>query len=163
LFSYQIIKGDLKTSDILSGELTREIGEDVGDYLFLSTLSNSNYNFTYVAAFLRITSKKEIIIIADVKSKIYGAADPELTYTITTGILENGDVLSGSLTRVVEEDAGDYVISSTLSNNNDDITFISNNLSIVQREITITADIKTKKFGDTDPVLTYQITKGSFN
>jgi hypothetical protein len=78
-----------------------------------------------------------------------------------TGDLKASDILSGELTREIREDVGNYLISSTLSKNNYDITFVSNNLSIVQREITITADIKTKKSGDTDPVLTYQITKSS--
>jgi hypothetical protein len=34
-------------------------------------------------------------------------------------------VLAGNLTRVVGEDIGDYAISSTLSSNNYDITFVS--------------------------------------
>ncbi|UAM98360.1 T9SS type A sorting domain-containing protein [Polaribacter litorisediminis] len=158
--TYTITTGSLENGDVFTGNLTREAGEDVGEYAISSTLSNNNYDITFVSNNLSIV-QKEITITADVKSKVYGETDPELTYTITTGSLENGDVFTGNLTREAGEDVGEYAISSTLSSNNYDITFESNNLSIVQREITVTADIKTKNFGDSDPVLTYQITEGS--
>jgi hypothetical protein len=35
------------------------------------------------------------------------------------------------------------------------------NLSITTRGITVTADAKTKTYGDADPSLTYQVTTGS--
>ena len=109
---------------------------------------------------LDIIVKKTITITADSKTKVYGDDDPELTYSITTGDLESGDVLAGSLTRAPGEDAGEYAITSTLSNDNYDITFVSNNLSITKKPITITADSKTKVYGDDDPELTYTITQG---
>jgi hypothetical protein len=106
-------------------------------------------------------SKKRITITAAAKTKVYGEADPELIYTITTGSLENGDVFTGGLSRVTGENVGDYIISSTLSNVNYNITFVSNNLSITQRVVIISADAKTKIVGEADPELTYAITQGN--
>ena len=65
-----------------------------------------------------------ITITADAVTKVYGESDPELTYQITSGSLVSGDVLNGSLSRAEGEDVGDYVITSTVSNANYEITFI---------------------------------------
>jgi hypothetical protein len=150
----------LEAGDVLTGGLTRVLGEDVGEYEISSTLSNDNYAITFVAAKLSIT-QKEITITADTKTKLYGAVDPAFTYQITSGSLEAGDVLTGGLTRVLGEDVGEYAISSTLSNDNYAITFVPATLGITQKEITITADTKTKLYGEVDPEFTYQITSGS--
>ncbi|SNR16245.1 BspA family leucine-rich repeat surface protein [Tenacibaculum jejuense] len=159
-FTYQITSGSLETGDVLTGSLTRIAGEDVGDYAINSSLSNSNYTITYVSDDLTITPKS-ITVTADAKSKVYGDADPSLTYQITSGSLNPGDVLTGSLTRVAGEDVGDYAISSSLSNSNYTITYVSDDLTITPKSITVTADAKSKVYGDADPSLTYQITSGS--
>ncbi len=73
-----------------------------------------------------------IEITADAKNKYVGAVDPEFTYTITSGALINGDTFSGSLSRVSGEMAGSYAINlGTLSNENYNISFVSNNLTIL--------------------------------
>jgi hypothetical protein len=69
-------------------------------------------------------------VTADAKSKAYGAADPALTYQVTTGALVGSDVLTGSLSRVAGEDVGTYAISSTLANANYDVTFVPASLTI---------------------------------
>ncbi|QTE24336.1 MBG domain-containing protein [Polaribacter cellanae] len=158
--SYQITSGSLETGDSLTGSLSRATGEDVGTYAISSTLANSNYNITFVADNLSIT-QKAITITADAKSKVYGETDPTLSYQITSGSLETGDSLTGSLSRATGEDVGTYAISSTLANSNYNITFVADNLSITQKAITITADAKSKVYGESDPTLTYQITTGS--
>src|SRR5207244_407537 len=45
--------------------------------------------------------------------------------------------------------------------NNYNLTFVSANLTINKRPITITADAKSKTYGDADSALTYQVTSGS--
>ncbi|WP_299064586.1 MBG domain-containing protein [uncultured Polaribacter sp.] len=107
-------------------------------------------------------AKIPITVTADAKSKNYGASDPALTYTITSGSLDSGDVLTGSLSRTVGETTGTYTINQgTLDNSKYDITYVSADLTINQRPITITADANSKDFGDSDPTLTYNITTGS--
>ncbi|MFT4802154.1 MAG: hypothetical protein ACI93N_001931, partial [Flavobacteriaceae bacterium] len=49
-FTYQITSGSLDAGDVLTGGLTRVLGEDVGEYAISSTLSNDNYAITFVAA-----------------------------------------------------------------------------------------------------------------
>src|SRR5207249_3433626 len=41
------------------------------------------------------------------------------------------------------------------------LTYVGNGLTIIGRAVTVTADAKSKTYGDVDPPLTYQITTGS--
>ena len=151
--TYQVT---LEGSDVLTGSLSRAAGENIGDYAIGSTLDNSNYDISFVPANLSIT-QKAVTVTADAKTKVYGSTDPALTYQVT---LEGSDVLTGSLSRAAGENRGDYAIGSTLTNTNYAITFVSDDLSITEKEITITADAKSKIYCDNDPLLTCQITSG---
>ena len=104
-----------------------------------------------------------ITVTADARSKVYGASDPVLTYTVTSGALASGDSFSGALARVSGENVGTYAITQgTLSaGSNYALTFVGANLTITARPITVTADAKSKTYGDADPALTYQVTAGS--
>src|SRR5439155_791888 len=172
--TYQITSGSLKSGDSISGALTRDAGENVGTYAIKQgTLAitdgngGNNYNLIFVGANLTI-NKRPITITAEAKSKIYGDSDPALTYQITSGSLKSGDSISGALTRDAGENVGTYAIKQgTLAisdgngGNNYDLTFIGALLTINKRPITITAEAKSKIYGDADPALTYQITSGS--
>lgn len=152
-------------SDTLSGNLSTTASQysNVGTYNITSNLSNSNYDITYVDANLTI-GQRAISITADEKLRVYGDENPELTYSITSGNLVNNDTLSGTLSTIATQysDIGNYDITSTLANSNYNITYDgANRLLVDQREITVTADAKTKTYGDTNPTLTYQITSGS--
>ncbi len=162
--TYQITNGSLAFSDAFTGNLTRVPGETLGNYAInQGTLAlTGNYNLSYISNDLTI-GRRTIEITADAKTKIYGDADPVLTYQITAGSLVVGDVFTGSLTRVAGESAGDYAIQqgSVALNANYTLNFVSNDLSITPRSLEITADSKTKTYGDVDPALTYQITNGA--
>ena len=71
-----------------------------------------------------------------------------------------GDSLRGSLTRVAGEDVGSYAIQqgTVAASANYNLTYVGANLSISQKPITVTADAKSKVYGDADPALTSQIT-----
>src|SRR5690606_40758754 len=60
---------------------------------------------SFVDGTLTIT-QRPITVTASSPSKVYGDADPALTYTITSGNLVGDDTLSGSLTRDPGEDVG---------------------------------------------------------
>lgn len=72
---------------------------------------------------------RAITLTADAKTKVYGATEPTLTYTITFGSLVLGDVLTGILTRTMGSDAGDYqILQGTLTTANNPkyaITYVS--------------------------------------
>ena len=147
--------------DSFTGSLTRAAGDTVGAYsINASALTNPNYTVTPVSADLSITPKS-ITITADAKTKVYGATDPTLTYTIGAGLV-GADTFTVSLTREAGDTVGAYSINaSALTNPNYTVTPVGGVLTINQRPITLTADAKTKVYGEVDPALTYRITSGN--
>jgi hypothetical protein len=161
--TYQVTSGGLVSGDSFTGSLTRATGESVGTHAILQgTLSaGANYNLTFVGANLTI-GQKPITVTADPKSKAYGDTDPALTYQLTSGALVSGDSFTGGLTRATGENVGTVaILQGTLSAGaNYNLTFVGANLTIGQNAITVTADPKSKVYGDIDPALTYQVTSG---
>src|SRR4029077_764103 len=127
----------------------------VGDYAITVTLgSNPNYNVTPTNGNLHI-SPKTATVTADNKSKQYGDDNPALTATVSGTV--NGDTLNYSLgtTAVKFSSVGDYAITVTLgSNPNYNVTPTNGNLHISPKDATVTADNKSKQYGDDNPALT---------
>jgi gliding motility-associated-like protein len=144
-------------TDSFTGLLSRTIGENIGSYAInQNTLAlNSNYALSYNSANLTIGTKA-IAVTATAKTKTYGDADPALTYTFSP-VLVSGDSFTGSLSRTVGENTGNYTINqNTLAlSSNYALTYTTANLAIGTRTVTVMADAKTKTYGDTDPALTY--------
>jgi gliding motility-associated-like protein len=162
--TYKITSGTLKFADTFTGALTRVAGENVGTYAIQQggLALSSNYVLTYVGANLTI-GKTAITVTADAQTKIYGAADPVLTYKITNGALVGTDKFTGALTRAAGENVGTYAIQQgTLAlNGNYTLTYAGANLSISKAAITVTANAQNKVYGDADPALTYVVTTGA--
>jgi hypothetical protein len=162
--TWQITSGALVGSDSLGGALTRAIGETSGSYAIQQgTLSaGTNYTLTFNPANLTITPAA-LSVAADARTKVYGAADPALTWQIKSGALVGTDSLSGSLSRVAGQTVGSYPIQQGTLNagTNYALTFIGTNLTILPAPLTIAADAKTKVYGDGDPALTYHLTSGA--
>ncbi|WP_338877633.1 two-partner secretion system adhesin CdrA [Pseudomonas aeruginosa] len=165
--TYQV--SGLKNSDtaagVLSGNLGRVAGENVGNYGILQGglgLNTANYTLSYVGNDLRITPA-QLNVIADAKTKVYGDLDPALTYQVsglkrgdTAGAVLNG----GSLSRVAGENVGVYGINQGglgLVSSNYTLNYQGNNLTITKALLNVIADAKTKVYGDADPALTYQV------
>ncbi|HEJ3433766.1 TPA: hemagglutination protein, partial [Pseudomonas aeruginosa] len=165
--TYQV--SGLKNSDtaagVLSGNLGRVAGENVGNYGILQGglgLNTANYTLSYVGNDLRITPA-QLNVIADAKTKVYGDLDPALTYQVsglkrgdTAGAVLNG----GSLSRVAGENVGVYGIKQGglgLVSSNYTLNYQGNNLTITKALLNVIADAKTKVYGDADPSLTYQV------
>jgi hypothetical protein len=162
--TYQVTAGNLVFNENFTGELIRDAGEDVGPYAIKKgTLAlSTNYDLTYIGANLTI-GQRAITVTADAQNKTYGDSDPALTYQVTSGNLVFSDAFTGALIRVAGENVSDYAIEQgTLAlSANYDLTYIGANLAIGQRAITVTADAQNKTYGDSDPVLTYQVTSGN--
>ena len=143
-------------SDVVTGSLIREVGENAGTYQInhITLTAGPNYTITYVPANFTI-NKKGLTITAEAKSKTYGDADPALTYT-SDGLI-NSDAITGALTRPEGENAGSYAISqgTLTAGNNYSITYTPANLTINPKGLTVTAVAKSKVYGDADPALTY--------
>src|SRR5205823_1054035 len=162
--TYQITSGSLAYSDGFSGSLTRNPGQNVGQYAITqgTVALSTNYVLTYKGANLTIGTRP-VEITADAKSKTYGDADPALTYQITNGTLAYSDHFTGSLARAAGQDVGDYAITqgTVALSPNYVLTYKGAKLTIGVRPVEISADAKNKTYGDPDPALTYKITKGS--
>ncbi|WCU14730.1 MBG domain-containing protein [Pseudomonas aeruginosa] len=164
--TYQVsgLKNGDTAGSILTGGLNRAAGENVGVYGINQgdlALNSGNYDLSYQGNNLTIT-KALLNVIADAKTKVYGDADPSLTYQVSG--LKNGDsagsILTGGLNRVAGENVGVYGINQgdlALNSGNYDLSYQGNNLTITKALLNVIADAKTKVYGDADPALTYQV------
>ena len=88
----------------------------------MGTLSaGKNYEIRFLADQVNFEIlKADITVKPDPgQSKVFGAPDPVLTYTIVSGSLFNNDTFKGGLGRQSGEDVGKYAIQQgTLSLNN---------------------------------------------
>jgi hypothetical protein len=110
----------------------------------LTAYSNSTASLSATVAGRAIT-----VTPTSGQSKLFGASDPVIQYSITSGSLYGQETLTGSLSRVPGEDAGTYSISGgTLSNPNYDITLTSVNFSITQgTQATVSISTTSGVFG----------------
>lgn len=132
---------------------------NAGNYTIMVSLGlNPNYSITPKDGTL-VINRREATIAADPKNKSYGDANPALSATVTGTV--NGDTLHYTLgtTALQFSDVGGYPITVTLgSNPNYDVTITNSTLTINRRVATITANDKTKTYGDANPALTATIT-----
>jgi uncharacterized protein (TIGR03437 family) len=131
----------------------------------LGTLAAVNYSFTFAPGTLSITPAT-LTVTANNQSKVYGAALPTLTATIT-GFVNNDTVgvVSGSAsvttTATASSPVATYPITAalgTLTAVNYTFTFAPGTLSITPATLTVTANNQTKTYGALLPTLTATIT-----
>lgn len=159
-FSPALIGGDTFT-----GALSRTAGENAGNYAInKNNLSlSSNYTITYTSADL-IINKATLTVTADNKAKLYGSANPAFTYQYSGW--KNGDDASdlatlptASTTISETTSVGLYDDAITLAGATDenyDFTYFPADLEVTKATLTVTADAKTKVYGESNPALTYQ-------
>ncbi|RTU26977.1 MBG-2 domain-containing protein, partial [Pseudomonas aeruginosa] len=133
--TYQVsgLKNGDSAGSILTGGLNRAAGENVGGYGINQgglVLTSGNYDLAFQGNNLTIT-KALLNVIADGKTKVYGDADPSLTYQVSG--LKNGDsagsILIGGLNRAAGENVGGYGINQgglVLTSGNYDLAFQGN-------------------------------------
>lgn len=135
----------------------------VGNYeISVSCAPHRNYNITFEKAEFTVT-KRKVVIIADPQQKEYGQPDPVFTYSTAavlgddkSGLIE-GDTFLGMLLRVnasVNRNVGVYeILLGSLTNNNYEIEYVSNYLTIYKRKLIIIANSYTKVYGQQMPLL----------
>ncbi len=142
---------------VLSGSLSRDTGEDVGNYTINQgdLDAGDNYTIDYSGADFEIKTKNLLVEADADQSKEYGETDPAFTYTVNG--FELGDdeqILSGSLDRQTGEDAGAYAITEgdLSAGNNYQISFTGAEFDIFPAELTISAvENQSKIYGESDP------------
>jgi hypothetical protein len=164
------VNGD--TQDMINGaadvstSATQSSG--VGTYpitVAQGTLAAANYDFTFVNGTLSI-GKAMLTVTADNKNRNYGAANPSFTTTIT-GFVNNDSAssLTGeaalTTTATPNSSVGTYPITitqGTLAAANYDFTFVKGDLIINKATLTVTAEAKTRAYGEANPTLTATLT-----
>ena len=121
--------------------------------LGLGPIPGSTFNF---AQDLLVTGTPITVTVTanSGQSKVFGAADPTLTYVSS----DPGVTFTGALGRAAGENVGSYAINqgNLSAGGNYVITFVPANFAITAKPITVTADSgQSKVFGASDPVLTY--------
>ncbi|MCF6142557.1 MBG domain-containing protein, partial [Flavobacterium sp. K77] len=136
---------------------------NVGEYPIVITLGNNpNYNITPVNGTLTVTPKAiDVVVTADDKTKVYGDLNPALTAVVTGAV--NGDTINYTLATSATQfsNVGAYPIVVTLGNNpNYDVTAVNGTLTVTPKaiDVLVTADDKTKVYGDLNPALTAVVT-----
>jgi hypothetical protein len=139
---------------------------NVGSYAITATAagaasaSGQAYRFIDAPGTLAVTPRS-ITVTADAQSRVYGDSNPAFTYQVGGSGLVNGDTLSGALATpaTAASNVGVYGITQgTLgSPNYTTSSFTVASLTITPRAITVTADAKSRAYGDANPALTYQV------
>jgi hypothetical protein len=125
---------------------------------------STNYTLSFTSG-VQFEIKKLTIVVTPTagQNKTYGGTEPALTYGFAPALI-GSDTFSGALARDPGENVGMYNITvGTLAlSTNYTLSFTSGvQFEIKKRSITVTADVKTKVYGQPDPALTYQVTNGS--
>ena len=162
--TYQVGGAGLVNGDSLSGALATSATtlSNVGVYgITQGTLAASgNYALNYTSANLTV-GQRALTVTADAKSRAYGDVNPALTYQVGGSGLANGDTLSGALatSATTASNVGTYGIKqgTLAASGNYALNYTSDNLTVTQRAITVTADAKSRAYGDANPALTYQV------
>lgn len=111
---------------------------DAGAYIITASFAgNDNYLPGQATGTLTITPRP-VTVAANALSKVYGEADPNLTYTVNVGSVVNGDSFSGSLEREPGENVRGYAINKgTLSlGNNYNLSFEGAQFTINPKQVT---------------------------
>jgi stress response protein SCP2 len=131
----------------------------VGSYPIVVTLgSNPNYDVTKHDGTLTI-GKATASVTANDKSKTYGQANPAFDAVVTGAV--NGDALAYSLATAADQTTGvgSYPIVVTLgSNPNYEVTKHDGTLTIGKASASVTANDKSKTYGQANPAFDAVVT-----
>ncbi|CAO3431384.1 MBG domain-containing protein [Azospirillum endophyticum] len=101
---------------------------------------------------------RAVTVTADTQSRVYGDANPALTYTASG--LVNGDTLTGSLATAATTGSGvgTYAITgnSLSAGGNYTLSVTDGSLTVTPRPLSVTADAQSRVYGDANPALTYR-------
>ena len=150
---------------------TAALGSPVGSYPIVPTLADpgnklSNYNVTLNNGALTVTqvgASNPLTVIADNKARVYGAANPTLTGTVTG--VQNNDNITASYSTAAgpQSSVGSYSIIVSFNDPDNRLrnyTVIANNgtLTVSAATLNVTAGIQNRTYGAANPTLTGSIT-----
>ncbi len=153
---------------VLSGltlSTTATQSSNVGSYAIVSSGGTAtNYVIANRADGTLLVTAQPLTVTANSLSRLYGNANPTLTYAITSGSLYNGDTLSGGVATdaTAISGVGNYAISEgTLSaSSNYTLSYVPGTLLVTARPITVAANSASRTYGANNPLLAYSVTSG---
>uniref|UniRef100_UPI0035CB8655 beta strand repeat-containing protein n=1 Tax=uncultured Methylobacterium sp. TaxID=157278 RepID=UPI0035CB8655 len=162
--TYQVGGRGLANGDGLTGALTTNAatGSSVGAYAITqgSLAASANYAVTYQGANLTVAARP-VTVTADAQSRVYGDANPVLTYAVGGSGLANGDGLTGGLATTAGPTTGigAYAITqgTLAASANYALTYRGADLAVTARPLTIVAGAQSRTYGDANPALTYTV------
>ncbi|MCU1312099.1 MAG: hypothetical protein JWO20_3224 [Candidatus Angelobacter sp.] len=155
-----VVNGDNITATYSTTAL---VGSNIGTYPITPTLADpnnrlGNYDLTVTDATLIIT-KASLSVLADSKSRSYGALNPTFTGTLT-GVVNSDNITAAYNSAATQaSNVGSYPITPTLLDPNSRlgnyaVTITNGSLTINPALLSITADNKSKIFNGANPTLT---------
>lgn len=163
---------DAELGGVVAGD---DVHLNIGGVLFADASAQTNKVISVLGAKLTGTSAgcyslaeitgltasiipKTVTVVADAKAKVYGEQDPAFTYT-AKGLLD-GDTLTGNLARDTGVSAGTHAIrqGSLAANANYRISFVSENLQITPKVLTVTGILnkQTREYDGTTYAIIYR-------
>ncbi len=144
---------------------TVDLLTNVGTHTNTITVSggaDNNYDFSYVAANFTVT-QATLTATADAKTKVYGDANPTLTFVYSGWKNTDGESVletkpTASTTVDLLTNVGTHTNTITVSggaDNNYAFSYVPANFTVTQATLTATANAKTKVYGDANPTLTF--------
>ena len=158
------------TYSVISGvSLTSTLGAEATAGKHSITVTGgtaANYVITDVNGTLTVSKAAALTVTADDKSKVYGASDPPLTYTVTgTFYYDDGPSVVSGVSPSTATGASATVGMHTITVNgmaaNYAITDSNGTLTVTKAALIVTADDQSKVYGALDPKLTYTVS-GTF-
>ena len=157
-YAFALNAGDLTAVTYASSSTANNAilnGLVVGEHTLYARVIDKDGGYTQYTSMINVLPRL-LTVTAESKTKIYGDTDPALTFTF--GTLYNGDtssVFSGALSRTAGENVGTYAIDqgTLAAGSNYTITYAAADFAITPRSLSVTADAKSKIYGDADPAL----------
>ena len=152
-----------QTASVLGGNLTfsttASAASGVGGYVVTASgLSASNYAISFVSGGLIVTPAP-LLVVPGNEGRLYGAANPVLTGTITG--LENGDPITATYTTsaAATSAVGVYPINAALNDpmnllGNYTVTITAGTLTITPAPLVVTPGSFARPYGAANPALT---------
>lgn len=127
--------------------------------------NSANYSFFFVQAPTNATAlsiiARAVTVTGDLLDRLYGDANPVLTYMVGGAGLVNGDTLTGSLATAANglSGVGSYAVTqgTLAASTNYALTYVSGSLGVTPRPLSITANPATRLQSDPNPALTYTL------
>ena len=135
-------------SNAMNGTFTDTVPVNAGTWYVKATVEETSEYSGGSAVKDFVIAKKNLTVTADAKSKIYGSADPALTYTVSG--LVGTDTITVTLNRAAGENAGTYEITKTsaVTGDNYTISYTGALFTITKAVLTVTANANTITYGD---------------